>query len=132
MTCCASEATCAAESSTRRTPRSSKRNGARFASGSPGRSGSPPPPPPGPPPRPPAPPRARRSRPGRGVPPPAGLPAVFLEPVADALRSLVARWARGRGPFTTAEASAWFGVDVEKQLREFEGEEKLVPGGLGP
>ena len=26
--------------------------------------------------------------------------------------------ARGRGPFTTAEASAWFGVDVEEELRE--------------
>jgi hypothetical protein len=64
--------------------------------------------------------------------PPSGLPAVFLEPVADALRSLVARWARGRGPFTTAEVSAWFGVEVQEELRGLEGEEKLVRGELRP
>jgi gamma-glutamyltranspeptidase/glutathione hydrolase len=57
---------------------------------------------------------------------------VFLEPVADALRSLVARWARGRGPFTTAEASAWVGVDVEEELRDLERREKLVRGELRP
>jgi ATP-dependent Lhr-like helicase len=57
---------------------------------------------------------------------------VVLEPVPDALRSLVARWARGRGPFTTAEASAWFGVDVEEELRELERDEKLVRGELRP
>src|SRR5262249_29933385 len=45
---------------------------------------------------------------------------------------LVARWARGRGPFTTAEASAWFGVDVEEELRELERLEKLVRGELRP
>src|SRR5207248_801914 len=60
------------------------------------------------------------------------LPGVFLEPVPDALRSLVARWARGRGPFTTAQVSAWFGVDVEEELRGLEREEKLVRGELRP
>src|SRR5579884_2542047 len=75
---------------------------------------------------------AGRYRDALGVVPPSGLPGVFLEPVADALRSLVARWARGRGPFTTDEASAWFGVDVEEELRELEGEEKLVRGELRP
>jgi ATP-dependent Lhr-like helicase len=75
---------------------------------------------------------AGRYRDGLGVVPPSGLPAVFLEPVPDALRSLVARWARGRGPFTTAEASAWFGFDVEEELRELEREEKLVRGELRP
>src|SRR5207237_7836100 len=75
---------------------------------------------------------AGRYRDALGIVPQAGLPAVFLEPVADALRSLVARWARGRGPFTTAQASAWFGVDVEEQLRGLEREEKLVRGELRP
>ncbi len=75
---------------------------------------------------------AGRYRDALGVVPPSGLPSVFLEPVPDALRSLVARWARGRGPFTTAEASAWFGVDVEEELRELERDEKLVRGELRP
>jgi ATP-dependent helicase Lhr and Lhr-like helicase len=75
---------------------------------------------------------AGRYRDGLGVVPPSGLPAVFLEPVPDALRSLVARFARGRGPFTTAQAAAWFGVDVEEELRALERDEKLVRGELRP
>ncbi len=75
---------------------------------------------------------AGRYRDALGIVPPSGLPGVFLEPVSDALRSLVARWARGRGPFTTAEASSWFGVEVEEVLRELEREEKLVRGELRP
>jgi ATP-dependent Lhr-like helicase len=75
---------------------------------------------------------AGRYRDGLGVMPPSGLPDVFLEPVPDALLSLVARYARGRGPFTTAEASDWFGVDVEEELRRLEREEKLVRGELRP
>jgi ATP-dependent helicase Lhr and Lhr-like helicase len=75
---------------------------------------------------------AGRYRDALGIVPPSGLPGVFLEPVPDALRSLVARWARGRGPFTTAEAEAWFGIDVEEELRELEREEKLVRGELRP
>src|SRR3954447_23803322 len=75
---------------------------------------------------------AGRSRDALGIVPPSGLPGVFLEPVPDALRSLVARWARGRGPFTSAQASAWFGVDVEEVLRGLEREEKLVRGELRP
>ena len=75
---------------------------------------------------------AGRYRDALGIVPPSGLPSVFLEPVPDALRSLVARWARGRGPFTTAQASAWFGVDVEAELRGLEREEKLVRGELRP
>ncbi|HEY2355484.1 MAG TPA: DEAD/DEAH box helicase [Gaiellaceae bacterium] len=75
---------------------------------------------------------AGRYRDGLGVMPPGGLPDVFLEPVPDALVSLVARYARGRGPFTTAEASAWFGVDVEDELRRLERDDKLVRGELRP
>jgi ATP-dependent Lhr-like helicase len=75
---------------------------------------------------------AGRYRDALGVMPPSGLPDVFLEAVADALLSLVARYARGRGPFTTAEASAWFGVEVEQELRRLEADEKLVRGELRP
>src|SRR5213079_2991937 len=41
-------------------------------------------------------------------------------------------YARGRGPFTTAEANAWFGVDVEPLMRELEREDALVRGELCP
>jgi ATP-dependent Lhr-like helicase len=75
---------------------------------------------------------AGRYRDALGVMPPSGLPDVFLEAVPDALLSLVARYARGRGPFTTAEASAWFGVDVANELRDLERQEKLVRGELRP
>jgi ATP-dependent Lhr-like helicase len=75
---------------------------------------------------------AGRYRDALGIVPPSGLPAVFLEPVPDALRSLVARFARGRGPFTTAEATVWLGVDVAEELRELERAEKLVRGELRP
>jgi ATP-dependent Lhr-like helicase len=75
---------------------------------------------------------AGRYRDGLGLMPPSGLPEVFLKPVADALRSLVARYARGRGPFTTGEVSAWFGVEVEEELRDLERDEKLVRGELRP
>ena len=75
---------------------------------------------------------AGRYRDALGIVPPSGLPDVFLEPVPDALRSLVARFARGRGPFTTGEATAWFGVVVVEELRELERDEKLVRGELRP
>jgi ATP-dependent Lhr-like helicase len=75
---------------------------------------------------------AGRYRDALGVMPPSGLPDVFLEAVPDALVSLVARYARGRGPFTTAEASAWFDRDVEQELRRLEADEKLVRGELRP
>src|SRR5581483_5745090 len=48
------------------------------------------------------------------------------------LRQLVQRYARGRGPFTTAQANEWFGLDVEPHLRELERAEKLVRGELRP
>ena len=77
---------------------------------------------------------AGRYRDALGAMPPGGLPDAFLtgtDPEAS-LRELVNRWARGRGPFTTAEASECFGRDVEPQLRELERGEKLVRGELRP
>ncbi|HET7572474.1 MAG TPA: DEAD/DEAH box helicase [Gaiellaceae bacterium] len=75
---------------------------------------------------------AGRYRDALGAMPPSGLPDAFLEPVPDALEQLVRRYARGRGPFTTADASAWFGLDVEPVLRELERREALVRGELRP
>jgi ATP-dependent Lhr-like helicase len=64
--------------------------------------------------------------------PPGGLPEVFLEADDDALETLVLRFAKGRGPFTTAEADEHFGIDVEPVLRNLEREELLVRGELRP
>jgi ATP-dependent helicase Lhr and Lhr-like helicase len=44
----------------------------------------------------------------------------------------VLRFARGRGPFTTAEASEHFGRDVEPELLALERADKLVRGELRP
>ena len=75
---------------------------------------------------------AGRYRDALGVMPPGGLPEAYLDGGDDPLGSLVLRYARGRGPFTTAEANARFGVDVEPVLRALERDEKLVRGELRP
>jgi ATP-dependent helicase Lhr and Lhr-like helicase len=78
---------------------------------------------------------AGRYRDALGAMPPGGLPEAFLEPGEEPLRSLLARFARGRGPFTTGEAAERFGLDsetVEGELHALEAEEKLVRGELRP
>ncbi|MBA2361006.1 MAG: DEAD/DEAH box helicase [Actinobacteria bacterium] len=78
---------------------------------------------------------AGRYRDALGVMPPSGLPDSFLEATEHPLRSLLARFARGRGPFTTREASARFGVDPERleaELTALEREDRLVRGELRP
>src|SRR4051794_1572512 len=75
---------------------------------------------------------AGRYRDALGIMPPGGLPEAFLEPVQDALESLVLRYAKGRGPFTTHEASDRFGRDVEPALHALERAEKLLRGELRP
>ena len=75
---------------------------------------------------------AGRYRDALGAMPPGGLPEAFLEASDKPLESLVLRFARGRGPFTTAAANDHFGRDVEPILRELEREEKLVRGELRP
>ncbi len=67
-----------------------------------------------------------------GVMPPSGLPASFLEDVPDALRSLVSRYARTHGPFTTAEIAGRWRVDLSSVLRELERAGELVRGELRP
>jgi ATP-dependent Lhr-like helicase len=75
---------------------------------------------------------AGRYRDALGVMPPGGLPEVFLEGGTESLEQLVVRFARGRGPFTTAEANARFGRDVEPLLQQLERQEKLLRGELRP
>jgi ATP-dependent Lhr-like helicase len=75
---------------------------------------------------------AGRYRDALGAMPPGGLPETFLEGGEDSLESLVARFAKGRGPFTTSEANDHFGTDVEPVLRALEREERLVRGELRP
>jgi ATP-dependent Lhr-like helicase len=75
---------------------------------------------------------AGRYRDALGAMPPGGLPEAFLEGGDDSLRELVLRYAKGRGPFTTAQANERFGKDVEPLLRGLEREELLVRGELRP
>jgi ATP-dependent helicase Lhr and Lhr-like helicase len=75
---------------------------------------------------------AGRYRDALGVMPPSGLPDVYLDGGEQPLRALVLRYAKGRGPFTTAQARERFGIDVESVLRELEREELLVRGELRP
>ena len=64
--------------------------------------------------------------------PPGGLPDAFLEGGKESLPQLVLRFARGRGPFTTAEAEAHFGFELEPLLHELERSDALVRGELRP
>jgi ATP-dependent Lhr-like helicase len=78
---------------------------------------------------------AGRYRDALGAMPPAGLPDVFLEPVPDALSSLIRRYARGRGPFTSAEVAEHFALEpavAEEILSALEQAEALVRGELRP
>src|SRR5205823_4698590 len=77
---------------------------------------------------------AGRYRDALGVMPPGGLPDSFLvgTPPRTALKQLVQRFAKGRGPFTTAQADERFGRDVSHVLAELEQEELLVRGELRP
>src|SRR3954454_16389824 len=75
---------------------------------------------------------AGRYRDAVGAMPPGGLPEVFLEADDEPLHSLVRRFARSRGPFTTGEANERFGRDVEPVLRELERGDGLVRGELRP
>jgi ATP-dependent Lhr-like helicase len=67
-----------------------------------------------------------------GAVPPGGLPEAFLEAVDEPLVRLTRRYARTHGPFTTAEASGRYGVDLAPVLRELERSGDLVLGELRP
>lgn len=51
-------------------------------------------------------------RDGVGIAVPVGVPATFTETVRDPLGELVGRYARTRGPFTTADAATRFGLGL--------------------
>ncbi|WP_437493514.1 DEAD/DEAH box helicase [Sorangium sp. So ce1014] len=82
---------------------------------------------------------AGRLRDALGVVPPPGLPIAFLEPVADPLGELVARYARTHGPFRADDVARRFGLGPAPVLaalarladrgRVIEGE--FLPGGHG-
>src|SRR5690606_4854089 len=55
---------------------------------------------------------AARLRDALGVPLPHGVPAAFLEPVADPLGDLVSRFVRTHAPFTAADAASRLGLGV--------------------
>jgi ATP-dependent Lhr-like helicase len=67
-----------------------------------------------------------------GTVPPGGLPDAFTEDVSGALAKLVARYARTRGPFTTAELRARYGVDPTAVLQALERDGEIVRGELHP
>jgi ATP-dependent Lhr-like helicase len=67
-----------------------------------------------------------------GAVPPGGLPEAFLEDVPDALRVLLARFARTHGPFRTDELHARYRLDASSVLHELERADQLVQGELRP
>ncbi|WP_344097599.1 DEAD/DEAH box helicase [Nocardiopsis tropica] len=76
-----------------------------------------------------------RLRDALGAEPPPGVPAALLEPVADARRDLVSRYARTHGPFTAAEAAERLGLPedgVLGVLRVLAREGRVSQGGFRP
>ncbi|AFM16045.1 Lhr-like helicase [Mycolicibacterium chubuense NBB4] len=72
-----------------------------------------------------------RLRDGVGVAVPVGVPMAFLEPVVDPLGELLSRYARTRGPFTTADAATRFGLGLRVAadvLGRLAADRKLVRG----
>lgn len=72
-----------------------------------------------------------RLRDGVGVAVPVGVPAGFTTPVDDPLAELLGRYARTRGPFTTAAAAARFGLGLRVAadvLGRLSADGKLVRG----
>ena len=78
---------------------------------------------------------AGRLRDALGVPLPPGVPAAFTEPVPDPLSDLVARYARGHGPFSTGDLAARYGLGVAVvtgTLRRLAAEGRIAEGEFLP
>ncbi|WP_459549439.1 ATP-dependent helicase [Nocardia sp. X0981] len=78
---------------------------------------------------------AARLRDALGVPLPIGTPAAFIEPVADPLGDLVARYARTHGPFDTESTARRFGLGtavVATALHRLAAEKRVVEGEFTP
>ncbi len=74
---------------------------------------------------------AARFRDALGVALPRGLPAAFLEPVADPIGDLIGRFARTHGPFTAEAVAKRFGLAVAKVsglLERLEAEGRVASG----
>jgi ATP-dependent Lhr-like helicase len=70
-----------------------------------------------------------RYRDGLGVATPDALPEALLNPVRDPVGDLVLRFARTHAPFTPAELSSRFGIDVpaaEQVLKRLGGEGRII------
>ena len=67
-----------------------------------------------------------------GAVPPGGLPQEFLEEAERPLERILARYARTRGPFTTAQARERYGVDPSSALAALERDGAVVRGELRP
>ncbi|MFE3446285.1 ATP-dependent helicase [Nocardia sp. NPDC059180] len=78
---------------------------------------------------------AARLRDALGVPLPIGTPAAFIEPVADPLGDLVARYARTHGPFGVEAVAARFGLGTAvaaSALHRLAAEKRVVEGEFTP
>ncbi|MBF6438808.1 ATP-dependent helicase [Nocardia cyriacigeorgica] len=78
---------------------------------------------------------AARLRDALGVPLPIGTPAAFIEPVADPLGDLVARYARTHGPFGVDAVAARFGLGTAVAagaLHRLAAEKRVVEGEFTP
>lgn len=78
---------------------------------------------------------AARLRDGLGVPIPMGVPAAFIEPVADPLGDLISRYARTHGPFTTGQAAAALGLGtavVQSVLERLAADRRVSAGRFLP
>jgi ATP-dependent helicase Lhr and Lhr-like helicase len=76
-----------------------------------------------------------RLRDGLGAAPPVGVPQAFLEPVADPLGDLLARYARSHGPFLAADPARRLGLGVavvEQTLARLEAAGRVVQGEFRP
>jgi ATP-dependent Lhr-like helicase len=70
-----------------------------------------------------------------GVVPPGGVPDAFLDPVPEPVRTVLARYAKTHGPFTSGEVAARYGLEraaLGDELEALEHDERLVRGELRP
>jgi ATP-dependent Lhr-like helicase len=78
---------------------------------------------------------AGRYRDALGAALPVGVPEAYLEPLADPLGDLVARYARTHGPFAAATCAARFGLGVfvvEQALKRLSATGRVVSGEFSP
>jgi ATP-dependent Lhr-like helicase len=76
-----------------------------------------------------------RLRDAIGIPPPPGVPHVFLEPVADPLGDVVGRYARTHGPFTAGDVAESLSIPsaiVETVLERLEASGRVDVGAFRP